>query len=109
MVSYVQVLRLAKIELAEDFSTVGVWEWVPETRKYTKFAQFWSSPRISWLYGRINSCLENFMFFAEMVIIWLSPQVSWLFERMNSLLENFMFFMEKWSLLALGVTMEIWR
>ena len=49
------------------------------------------------------------MFFMEMVIIWLSPWVSWLFERINSLLENFVFFMEKWSLLALGITMEIWR
>ena len=35
-----QVLGLAKIQLAEDFSSVGALEWVPETRKYTKFAQF---------------------------------------------------------------------
>ena len=49
------------------------------------------------------------MFFAEMVIIWLSLWVLRLFERINSLLENFVFFVEKWSLLALGIAMEIWR
>ena len=42
-------------------------------------------------------------------IIWLSPWVSWLFKGINSFLENFMFFMEKWSLLALGIAMEIWQ
>ena len=57
-----QVLGLAEIQLAEDFSSVRVLEWVPET---WKFMQFWSSPLILWLYGRINSCLENFVFFAE--------------------------------------------
>ena len=82
-----QVLRLAEIRLAEDFSSKGAWEWVPETWKYTKFMQFWSSPRVSRLYGRINSCLENFVFFTEMVIIWLSLRVSWLFGRINSFLE----------------------
>ena len=51
-----QVLRLAEIQLAEDFSSVEVREWVPETWKYTKFMQFWSSPWISQLYGRINYC-----------------------------------------------------
>ena len=35
-----QVLGLAKIQLAEDFSSVGALEWVPETWKYTKFTQF---------------------------------------------------------------------
>ena len=35
-----QVLGLAKIQLAEDFSSVGVLEWVPETWKYMKFVQF---------------------------------------------------------------------
>ena len=104
-----QVLRLAEILLAEDFLLEGAWEWVPETWKYMKFVQFWSSPRVSRLYGQINSCLENFVFFTEMVIIWLSPRVSWLFGRINSFLENFVFFAEKWSLLALGVAMDIWR
>ena len=69
-----QLLELAEIQLAEDLSSVRVLEWVPVTWKYTKFAQFWSSLQISWLLGRINSCLENFVFFAE-----------------------------KWSLLALGI------
>ena len=49
------------------------------------------------------------MFFVEMVIIWSSPWVSWLFGRINSFLENFVFFAEKWPLVALGVAMEIWR
>ena len=35
-----QVLGLAKIQLAEDFSSVGALEWVPETWKYMKFAHF---------------------------------------------------------------------
>ena len=35
-----QVLGLAKIQSAEDFLSVGVLEWVPETWKYTKFVQF---------------------------------------------------------------------
>ena len=54
-----QLLGLAEIQLAEDFSSVRVLEWVPETWKYMKFG------KILWLYGRINSCLENFVFFAE--------------------------------------------
>ena len=92
-----QLLGLAEIQLAEDFSSVRVLEWVPETWKYMKFVQFWSSPRILWLYGQINSCLENFMFFWKMVIIWLSPWVSRLFKRMNSFLGNFVFFAEKYG------------
>ena len=39
-----QVPRLAKIRLSEDFLSEGAWEWVPETWKYMKFVQFWSSP-----------------------------------------------------------------
>ena len=35
-----QVLGLAKIQLAEDFLSVGVLEWVSETWKYMKFVQF---------------------------------------------------------------------
>ena len=35
-----QVLGLAKIQLAEDFLSVGALEWIPETWKYTKFTQF---------------------------------------------------------------------
>ena len=60
-----QVLRLVEIQLAEDFLSEGAREWVPETWKYMKFMQFWSSLQVSWLYGRINSCLENFVFFRE--------------------------------------------
>ena len=60
-----QLPGLAKIQLAEDLSSVRVLEWVPVTWKYTKFTQFWSSPRILQLFGQINSCLENFVFFTE--------------------------------------------
>ena len=35
-----QLLGLAKIQLAEDLSSVRVLEWVPVTWKYTKFTQF---------------------------------------------------------------------
>ena len=35
-----QVLGLAKIRQAEDFSSEVAQEWVFETWKYTKFAQF---------------------------------------------------------------------
>ena len=49
------------------------------------------------------------MFFAEMVIIWSSLWVSWLFGQINSFLENLVFFMEKWPLVVLGVAMEIWQ
>ena len=35
-----QVLGLAEIQLAEDFLSVGVLEWVPETWNYMKFMQF---------------------------------------------------------------------
>ena len=41
-----QVRGLAEIQLAEDFSSVRVPEWVPETWKYMTFTQFWSSPQI---------------------------------------------------------------
>ena len=75
-----QMLGLAEIQLAEDYSSVRVLELVPVTQKYTKFAQFLSRPWIHSLFGQINSCLENFVFFAE-----------------------------KWSLLTLGIAMEIWQ
>ena len=35
-----QVLGLAKIRLAEDFSSEGAQEWVFETWKYMKFVHF---------------------------------------------------------------------
>ena len=35
-----QVLGLAELRLAEDFSSEGVQEWVFGTWKYTKFMQF---------------------------------------------------------------------
>ena len=35
-----QLLGLAEIRLAEDFSSEGAWEWVFETWKYMKFEQF---------------------------------------------------------------------
>ena len=51
---------------------------------------------------------EFHVFHGKIVIIWLSLWVSWLFEQINSFLENFVFFAKKWSLLALGIAMEIW-
>ena len=59
------MLGLAEIQLVEDYLSVRVLEWVPETWKYTKFMRFWSSPRIRGLFGQINFSLENFMFFTE--------------------------------------------
>ena len=73
------MLKLAKIQLAEDFSSVRVLESVSITSKYTKFVQFWSSP---WV-------LQAF--------------------RVTKLLSGeFRVFRGKCSLLALGVAMEIW-
>ena len=45
----------------------------------------------------------------EIHAILVKSADSWLFGRINSCLENFVFFVEKWSLLALGVAMEIWQ
>ena len=42
------------------------------------------------------------MFFMEMVIIWLSLRVLRLFKRINSLLENFMFFRGKMVIIGFG-------
>ena len=75
-----QMLGSAEIQLAEEYSSVRVLELVPVTQKYMKFMQFWSSLWIHGLFGQINSCLENFVFFTE-----------------------------KWSLLTLGIAMEIWQ
>ena len=73
---------------------MGALDWFPETWNYTKFVQFlvkFADFVAIWP----NSFLSGeFRVFAEMVIIWSSPRVSRLFERINSLLENFVFFAE---------------
>ena len=40
-----------------------------------KVVIIWSNLRVSWLLGRINSFLENFMFFVENghLCLWMSP------------------------------------
>ena len=45
----------------------------------------------------------------EICAILVKSAESWLFGRINSCLENFVFFMENGHYLALGVAMEIWR
>ena len=44
----------------------------------------------------------------EIHAILVKSADSRLFGQINSYLENFVFFTEKWSLLALGIAMEIW-
>ena len=105
-----QVLGLAKIQLAEDFSSVRALEWVPETWKYTKFVQFWSSPRFLRLYGQINSCLENFVSFAENGLYLVKSMGLAAIQTNEFFSGEFRVFHRKiWSLLALGITMEIWQ
>ena len=104
-----QLLGLVEIQLAEDFSSVRALEWVPVTLKYMKFVQFWSSSRILQLDGRINSCLENFMFFMENGL-YLVKSMGLTAIRTNVFLsgEFCVFHRKIWSSLALSIAMEIW-
>ena len=52
---------------------------------------------------------EFHVFRGKMVIIWLSPWVSWAIWTNKFLSGEFRVFCGKWSLLALGVAMEIWQ
>ena len=65
-----QLLGLDEIQLAEDYLSVRVLKLVPVTWKYTKFAQFWSSLRISraiWTNKLLSG--EFHVFRGKMVII----------------------------------------
>ena len=89
-----QVLGLVEIRLAEDFSSEGAWEWEIRTilvksmdlaviwlNKFLsgefrgKVVIIWSNLQILRLLGRINSFLENFVFFTESghLCLWVSP------------------------------------
>ena len=64
------IAGLVEIQLAEDYSSVRVLELVPVTWKYMRFAQFWSSPWISWAIW-MNKFLsgEFHVFCGKMIII----------------------------------------
>ena len=98
----------AKIQLAEDFSSVRVLEWVPVTWKYMKFMQFWSSPWVSQLFGRINF-VWRILCFSRKNGHYLVKSVGLAAIQTNKFLSGeFNGFHGKWSLLALGVAVEIW-
>ena len=86
-----QVLGLAKIQLAEDFLSEGVWENLEIHEicailvKSTDLVVIWPNKFLS---GEFR------VFRGKVVIIWPSPQVSRLFGQINSFLENFVFFAE---------------
>ena len=86
-----QVLGLAKIRLAEDFSSEGVWENL-EIHEIRAILVKSMDLAVIWLNKFLSG--EFRVFHGKVVIIWSSTWVSRLFGRINSFLENFVFFVE---------------
>ena len=64
-----QLLGLAEIQLAEDYSSVRMLELVPVTWKYMKFVQFWLSLQISWAIWTNKFLSGEFRVFCGKMII----------------------------------------
>ena len=99
-----QVLGLAEIQLAEDFSFEGAWEWSLKCEKHEICAICVKSTDLAVIW--LNKFLSG-EFRGKMVIIMSNLWVTQLLGQNKFLSGEFLVFCGKWSFVFLGVTIEV--